>query len=56
MVALLTRPATGHVGAGFSGHGFKHAPAVGRVLADLAGDRAASAVGATAPTTGGAQP
>jgi sarcosine oxidase len=29
------------VGAGFSGHGFKHAPAVGRVLADLATDRAA---------------
>jgi len=24
------------VGAGFSGHGFKHAPAVGKVLADLA--------------------
>jgi sarcosine oxidase len=28
------------VGAGFSGHGFKHAPAVGRVLSDLATDRA----------------
>ncbi|MGZ6790843.1 MAG: FAD-dependent oxidoreductase [Mycobacteriaceae bacterium] len=24
------------VGAGFSGHGFKHVPAVGQVLADLA--------------------
>ena len=32
------------VGAGFSGHGFKHAPAVGRVLADLALDRAPAEV------------
>ncbi|MFD1722151.1 FAD-dependent oxidoreductase [Amnibacterium endophyticum] len=29
------------VGAGFSGHGFKFAPAVGRILADLATDDAA---------------
>ena len=34
------------VGAGFSGHGFKHAPAVGRILADLAGDRTVAEVGA----------
>ena len=34
------------VGAGFSGHGFKHAPAVGRILADLAADRAVVEVGA----------
>ena len=32
------------VGAGFSGHGFKHAPAVGRVLAELAGERAVAEV------------
>ena len=31
------------VGAGFSGHGFKFTPAVGRILADLATDGAASA-------------
>ena len=31
------------VAAGFSGHGFKFAPAVGRVLADLASDAAFSA-------------
>ncbi|MDT7553415.1 MAG: sarcosine oxidase [Pseudonocardiales bacterium] len=34
------------VGAGFSGHGFKHAPAVGQILADLATDRTAAEVGA----------
>ena len=31
------------VGAGFSGHGFKFAPAIGRVLVDLADDRAPAA-------------
>ena len=31
------------VGAGFSGHGFKFTPSVGRILADLATDAAASA-------------
>jgi sarcosine oxidase len=30
------------VGAGFSGHGFKFTPAVGRILADLATDAAAA--------------
>lgn len=34
------------VGAGFSGRGFKHAPAVGQRLADLAADRAPAEVGA----------
>ena len=37
---MLERHGPVVVGAGFSGHGFKHAPAVGRVLADLATDRA----------------
>lgn len=32
-------------GAGFSGPGYKHAPAVGRALADPASDRAAAEVG-----------
>lgn len=36
------------VGAGFSGHGFKFATAVGRVLADLADPRAHPVAGATA--------
>jgi sarcosine oxidase len=36
------------IGAGFSGHGFKHAPAVGRVLADLATDEATDRASATA--------
>jgi sarcosine oxidase len=37
------------VGAGFSGHGFKFATAVGRVLADLADPRSPAAVAAAAP-------
>lgn len=34
------------VAAGFSGHGFKFAPAIGRVLADLAGEQSAAPSGA----------
>lgn len=36
------------VAAGFSGHGFKFAPAIGRVLADLAGEGADDPVGSSA--------
>ena len=39
------------VGAGFAGHGFKHAPAVGEVLADLVTDQ--TPVMATGATPGG---
>ncbi|MDJ0322995.1 FAD-dependent oxidoreductase, partial [Cryobacterium sp. PH31-AA6] len=39
---VLDRVGPVSVGAGFSGHGFKFTPAVGRILADLATDAAAA--------------
>ncbi|HEX2214355.1 MAG TPA: FAD-dependent oxidoreductase, partial [Mycobacterium sp.] len=40
---ILDRVGSVVVGAGFSGHGFKFTPAIGRVLADLAGGELAPA-------------
>lgn len=37
------------VAAGFSGHGFKFGPAIGRVLADLAGEESDGPAGGAGP-------